>query len=206
MSIEEIYVKNIYDKIAHLFDKTRYRPWSCVEDFLNKVPVNSRISDIGCGNGKNMLYNKNFEWYGCDMSKNMVNLCRQKYLNVQHGNILAIPFQDNYFDYSICIAVLHHLSSIEKRKKGILELIRITKPGGQIFILVWALEQEKDSKRKFQKQNNLIPWKDKYGNIIGLRYYHVFKKKELQSLLPENIKIVKDFYEKGNWGIIIQKS
>jgi len=27
---------------------------------------------------------------------------------------------------------------------------------------------------------------------------------ELESLIPENIKIIKSFYEKGNWGIIIE--
>ena len=72
------------------------------------------------------------------------------------------------------IAVIHHLSTIEKRKKAIEELIRVTKDGGKIFILVWALEQEKDSKRKFQEQENYVDWKDKKGTVLGKRYYYVF--------------------------------
>ena len=55
MSIEDENVKKVYDTIAEEFDNTRYRPWTCVEEFLNKVPENSVIGDIGCGNGKNML-------------------------------------------------------------------------------------------------------------------------------------------------------
>ncbi len=39
------------------------------------------------------------------------------------------------------VAVLHHLSTIERRQKAISELIRVTKPGGKIFIEVWAKEQ-----------------------------------------------------------------
>ena len=58
MSIEEIHVKKVYNTIASEFDTTRYRPWSCVEDFLDNIPKESVIGDIGCGNGKNMMYRK----------------------------------------------------------------------------------------------------------------------------------------------------
>lgn len=77
------------------------------------------------------------------------------------------------------------------RKQAIKELIRITKPNGKILILVWAFEQEKDSRRKFKKQSNFIDWKDKKGNVLGKRYYYVFKENELESLIPENIQIEK---------------
>ena len=101
--------------------------------------------------------------------------------------------------------VLHHLSTTEKRKKAIQELIRVTKGGGKILILVWALEQESDSRRKFIKQENMVDWKDKKGNLLGKRYYYVFKKNELESLIDDNIKIEKSFYERGNWGLILKK-
>lgn len=205
MTIEEINVKQIYDKIANEFDNTRYRPWTCVENFLDSIPPNSNIGDIGCGNGKNMLYRKDCNNYGCDFSKNLVNICLQKNLNVVIGDILNIPYNDNIFDNTICIAVIHHLSSTEKRKKAIQELIRVTKNGGKILILVWALEQESDSRRKFVKQENMVDWKDKKGNLLGKRYYYVFRKGELESLINDNIKIEKSFYERGNWGLILKK-
>ena len=56
MSIEEIHVKDVYNKISNEFNTTRYRPWTCVEEFLNQIPKQSIIGDIGCGNGKNMFY------------------------------------------------------------------------------------------------------------------------------------------------------
>ena len=201
MSIEDLYVKNVYDQISKSFDNTRYRPWTCVESFLDNIPAGSVIGDIGCGNGKNMLYKKDCTNIGCDFSKNLVSICLKKGLNVIHGDILNIPFKDNTFDYTICIAVLHHLSTNEKREKAIKELQRITKQNGKILILVWALEQEKDSRRKFTKQENLVDWKDNKGNLLGKRYYYVFKKNELESYIDANIE--KSFYEKGNWGVII---
>jgi len=205
MSIENIHVKQVYNKIANEFDNTRYRPWSCVENFLDNIPKNSKIGDIGCGNGKNMLYRSDCINLGCDFSQNLVNICQKKSLNVIYGNILSIPFDDESFDYTLCIAVLHHLSSKEMRKKSIEELLRITKSNGKILILVWAFEQEKDSKRKFINQGNLIDWKDKKGNVLGKRYYYVFKKNELESLIPDNVSIEKSFYEKSNWGVILKK-
>jgi guanylate kinase len=51
----------------------------------------------------------------------------------------------------------------------------------------------------------MVDWKDKKGNILGKRYYYVFKKNELESLINDNITIEKSFYEKGNWGLILKK-
>ncbi len=205
MSIEDIHVKDIYNKIANEFDNTRYRPWSCVESFLGDVPVNSSIGDIGCGNGKNMLFRKDCINHGCDFSSGLVNICNKKGLNVINGDTLNIPFSDNSFDYTLSIAVIHHLSTEEKRKRAISELIRVTKPNGKILVLVWALEQPETSRRKFTQQSNIVDWKDKKGNILGKRYYYVFKENELESLVDDKTKIIKKFNEVGNWGVVIQK-
>ena len=204
MSIEEVYVKKVYNTIAKQFDNTRYRPWTCVEEFLDTIPKDSIIGDIGCGNGKNMLYKDDCLNYGCDFSESLVNICLQKGLNVICGDILNIPYKTESFDYTICIAVIHHLSTVEKRKKAIEELERVTKKGGKILVLVWAFEQEDDSRRKFTIQDNFVDWRDKQQNLLGKRYYYVFQKNELESLVDEK-KIEKSFYEKGNWGIILRK-
>ena len=207
MSIEEIYVKDIYNSIAKEFSDTRYRPWTCVEEFLGKVPQKSYIADIGCGNGKNMLYKKDCYNFGCDFSKELVKICNDEDLSVVEGDILNIPYNYNNFDYTICIAVIHHLSSESKRKLAINELIRITKPGGKILILVWALEQESDSRRQFVEQENFVDWRDKSKRLLGKRYYYVFRKDELEELIMNNprVKIIKSFYERGNHGVILEK-
>lgn len=55
---------------------------------------------------------------------------------------LVLPVNSNQVDACICIAVIHHYSTIERRSKAIAELLRVTKPGGKVLISVWALEQE----------------------------------------------------------------
>jgi len=204
-NIEVKNVKNVYNKIAKTFSNTRYRSWSSVESFLDLVKEKSLIADIGCGNGKNMLYRKDCDFIGCDFSNELIKICLEKNLNVLEGNILDIPLKSNIFDYTLCIAVIHHLSSIEKRRKAIIELLRITKYGGQILITVWALKQPKNSKRKFNQQDIFVDFKDKHKKVLGRRYYHVFKEEELKELIPNNIKIIKYYYELGNYGIILEK-
>lgn len=50
----------------------------------------------------------------------------------------------------LCIAVLHHLSTAERRLAGLRELVRITRPGGLVLVYVWALEQEATKVKKKQ--------------------------------------------------------
>ena len=204
MEIE--YVQKPYNTISNHFDKTREYLWKAIKEFIKDIDDSSLLLDAGCGNGKNMLYRKDLINYGCDFSKELVKICLKQNLNVIEGDILNIPYKDNSFDYTLCIAVIHHLSTIDKRIKSINELIRVTKPGGKILILVWALEQESNSKRKFTKQENYVDWKNKSKQLLGKRYYYVFKKNELENLVSSiNVKIVKSFYEKGNHGVILEK-
>ena len=49
--IEKKHVYEVYDKISEHFSLTRYKPWPQVSDFLNSLPDNSFLLDVGCGNG-----------------------------------------------------------------------------------------------------------------------------------------------------------
>lgn len=61
------------------------------------------------------------------------------------SDCLSLPYKDNCFDAAISIAVIHHLSTQERRKRAISEILRILTPGGKCLIYVWAKEQTKDS-------------------------------------------------------------
>ena len=203
--IEDKHVLQVYNNIFKEFNHTRNIAWPCVREFIMNLPTGSLIGDIGCGNGRHMVVRDDCLFKGCDFSSALVKLCKERNLNVIEGNILNIPFDDNYFDHTICIAVLHHLSTEEHRLQSIKELIRVTKSGGKLLILVWALEQSDDSHRKFETNDNFVDWKTVKGELIGKRYCHVFNQNELEELIykiHKNIKI-KSFYEEGNWGIII---
>jgi SAM-dependent methyltransferase len=215
---EQLYVTNVYDTIAREFSHTRHSIWHSVRDFIDSIPnvPSIKIADIGCGNGKNMSRRpKNF--VGLDNSQIFVDVCRQKNLNAQLGSILDIPFDMNTFDYTLCIAVIHHLSTMERRSQAVKELIRITKPHGYILITVWSYESQASdqyhSKRLSEslsvndsQQDRLVEWVGQTGNVCQ-RYYHFFAKNELVDLcqsMPE-IEVIKSYEEHGNYCVILKK-
>ncbi len=46
------------------------------------------------------------------------------------GNVLDIPYNDNFFDFVFCSGVLHHTTDLFK---GLSELSRVTKHGGTLY-------------------------------------------------------------------------
>ena len=43
----------------------------------------------------------------------------------------------------------------------------------------------------------MVTWKDKKGNLMGERYYYVFKKDELENLINDSVTIVSHFMNSG---------
>jgi SAM-dependent methyltransferase len=207
-ALEKKYVHDIYDTIAHDFSRTRWNVWGEVKLFLNSLESYSLIADIGCGNGKNFLEKDNKFYVGFDITHKFLEeiVTKTKYEGVC-GNALALPFKQNSFDAVINIAVLHHLSSHERRLQVLSELIRITKIRGLILITVWALEQSVGERQKFTKQENYVKWSLRGSDEVFLRYYYVFKEGELEDLIShfDNVVIKKSHYEMGNWGVVIEK-
>ena len=195
MEFEEQFVKNSYENIYIDFSKTRYKIWPVVENFLSKFSKNLNFLEIGFGNAKNMMYNpKNF--YGIDNCNKFIELAKKKNLNVKLGDACKIDFNDNFFDVTISIAVIHHLSTDERRLIAIKEMIRVTKPGGSMLLEIWAYENN----NRATSQDILLPWKSNKNKIIN-RYYHFFKKDEIINLINnfKNVKIINVSNEKFNW-------
>lgn len=206
--INNLSIEEVYNKIAGHFDSTRQYMWKCAKNFIEKLPSNTKLLDIGCGNGKNILYRKDLESVGIDISDEQVNICRKKGLNVVKSNMTNLPFTDLYFDNIICIASYHHLNNDIDRKKALYEMYRVLKNNGTILLTVWAQEQEINSKRQFNSSDQIVPWISKEGDTY-YRYYHIYKKgeleKEIKSQCPIfNIKSIE--LEKGNWCAILTKT
>ena len=144
-------VHKIYDIISKHFSTTRKIIWPKVEDFIKSFKPGSVIADIGCGNGKNMGSRMDCNYIGLDTCKNLMDQAKKKY-NCRFivGNCTNIPLDTSSIDYVMCIAVIHHLSSNERRLKAIEEIIRILKKNGEALLYVWALEQPKFEKETSQ--------------------------------------------------------
>ena len=205
-------IETFYNTIADEFDKTRVRLWTCVKNYLDTFETNSYILDIGAGNGKYINYRDDLIMKGIDISIELVKICNNKNLDVIHGNMTNLPFEDNIFDGLLCVAVFHHLDNDEDRKKSLNEMYRVLKVGGKCFIEVWAKEQNDNSNKntlEFKKNNNLVQWKSIKTKEIYYRYYNIYSNNELMEeiirLKPE-FKINSFGYEKGNYYIILEKT
>jgi tRNA (uracil-5-)-methyltransferase TRM9 len=127
----------------------------------------------------------------------------------------------NSFDFAISIAVVHHLSTAERRAEAIQSILAHLKPGGKALVYVWALEQESSRRGWSEKddQDVMVPWvmrakKVKKGEEAEQqedktfhRYYHLYKQGELEDNVREaGGVVVESGYEKDNWWAIAERA
>jgi ubiquinone/menaquinone biosynthesis C-methylase UbiE len=202
-----IYVHSVYENIAQHFSDTRYSQWKCVRDFLDNLPPSSFVADIGCGNGKNMLYRDDLVYVGCDITDNLVTIAKNKTRSdILRASGLELSYRDNVFDASMSIAVIHHMATHSDRKKFISELVRCTNKGGYIMFTVWMMDQPRKAKWIDNGGGDFfIPWTDKSGTTYN-RYYHFFTQDELMDLIKGmECNLIKIYEECYNYVVILQK-
>src|SRR6056297_1224175 len=125
--------ENVKNQQFDLFLKRR------INAFLKSLNQNSKILDLGCGNGEKAHYigKLGFNVVGIDASEEAINYAKKNFPAVKFykKDALSTKFKENSFDAIIAIAVFHCF--LEKdRKKYIKEINRILKKRGLIFQLV----------------------------------------------------------------------
>lgn len=194
---ETQYVTDVYNKIGNHFDVTRVNHWSWITEFIKKLPHNSFILDNGCGNGRNMLY-PNYHFQGVDSSQTFVDMCIEKGLNCELGDMCSLPFKDNTFDAVLSIAAFHHLTTPERRMKALQEMLRVLKPNGKVILSVWSITQPPKTRRVFTKYGDtIVPWKNPKETYE--RYYYIFEIDEICDLFKKaGFKMAQHYWDTGN--------
>lgn len=192
--VEQEFVVDVYDKIAHEFDVTRTYRWSWVTEFMECMSPGSLVYDIGCGNGRNMTY-PDIEFVGIDTCQHFIDICHKNGLNAIKSSMLNILLPNNTADYIICIATFHHLNTYEHRIQALNEMKRLLKPKGKVLLSVWSKTQPKKTKVTFEKYGDtMVPWKNKLT-----RYYYIFRVDEIVSLFDDaGFQIFSHVYDCGN--------
>ena len=217
---EEQHVHEVYEQIASHFSSTRYKPWPIVESFLQSLSPGSIGLDVGCGNGKYLTVNRDVFIIGSDRCPNLVKIAAQHELHAAVvADTLALPHQPGKFDFAISIAVVHHLSTPQRRREAINAILECLREGGKALIYVWALEQ-KNSRRGWDEgheQDVMVPWVMKSGkknpNADGTtektfqRYYHLYRSGELEEdIVNIGGEVVESGYERDNWWATCRRS
>ncbi len=140
-----------YNEIADDFDPTRPHPWPESVEFIQSLAKDTKILDLGCGNGRNSIYiaAQDLEVVGVDFAVNMLKIAQNKKLALESQNspeflqadIMELPFKDQTFEAVLFIAALHHIPNESYRIRALEELYRCLKPGSPALVSVWAFDQ-----------------------------------------------------------------
>ena len=139
------YGQTDFDAVAEAYDESL--PDHVMRHYIGKrvafisehVPAGSKVLDVGCGTGvlAERLLREGYDVTGADPFAAMLEHMRARdpRLKTVHAHGQRLPFDDNTFDFTYCVAVMHHVADSEDVRATLIEMCRVTKPGGHV--LVW---------------------------------------------------------------------
>jgi ubiquinone/menaquinone biosynthesis C-methylase UbiE len=150
------FIKEFWNNQAKKFGTSSDASWSDqfaldleITNISKYIKDGDKVLDAGCANGYSatqQCLRKDIEMIGIDFSEEMINQARiaiasyewpddmKSSFRVQVADIKALPFEANTFDVTYTTRVLINLPTWEEQQKGILECMRVTKPGGTIVL------------------------------------------------------------------------
>lgn len=141
----QVFPRDVYIGIDEL-DPLRFYFWPVlgkmyrrrVELCLNECKKGQRVLDIGYGSGINFLnLNDKFEEiHGLDLDSppEKITAIFESYdieTHLKQGDVLDMPYPDDYFDTVLLISILEHIKP-EEQIIAFKEIKRVLKPGGQV--------------------------------------------------------------------------
>jgi len=193
-----IYTKkseDIWNSIAESFDSTRRKTWKECIDFINSLPKNSIVADIGSGNGRHLIpcamHCKKV--IGIDVSDELLKIVQKKLdentldnVELIHSDAVNIPLKNNSVDAALFIATLHNIPKRYRRIIALKEVNRILKPNGRAIVSVWSRWQDKFRQQfvircltRFERKefgDIKLHWRQHGLNVP--RFYHLYSKRE----------------------------
>ncbi|MEI7983452.1 MAG: class I SAM-dependent methyltransferase [Bacteroidota bacterium] len=143
---------------------------------------NSAILDVGCAKGF-MLHDfkqliPDMTIAGIDISKYAIeNAIEDMRPYVQIGNASELPYADKSFDLVISINTIHNLP-LDKCKKALQEIERVSRSHAFISVDAWRNEQEKENLMKWnltaQTYMHVEDWKKIFEDVVYTSDYNWF--------------------------------
>jgi len=103
----------VYNKIAEPYSKEFSKPSEYIDEFLDLLPIKSRVLDAGCGPGIDSAYieSRGFHVIGVDLSEGMVRLAEHKFPNIDFRltDIRNLDFPPGFFEGIVASCSLIHI-------------------------------------------------------------------------------------------------
>ncbi|MCH2188424.1 class I SAM-dependent methyltransferase [Candidatus Gracilibacteria bacterium] len=172
--------------------------WPEIEYFSSKLShgSNTKILDIGCGNGRLLQAFCNIDvgnYIGYDLSDELLNEARKEHVGFKfiQGDMLELADKIHQkFDAIFFIASFHHLTNIQERISVLQKAKKLLNKDGKIYMTNWALESSLNAEK--YRESRIIGSETDFGSSdyeikIGnyKRYYHCFHLKELEYIFEQ---------------------
>ncbi|MFZ5933088.1 MAG: class I SAM-dependent methyltransferase [Patescibacteria group bacterium] len=176
------YTKKSFGKWAPIYDI-----WTAVIPGVRQKVVGLitpkkglNILDVCTGTGSQAFAfgKKGYDVVGIDLSGDMLKVAnkKNKYDNVKFmiTDAIEMPFDNNQFDVSVISFALHEMP-LDIRKKVLAEMIRVTKPKGDVIIVDYSLPKNRIKKYLIYH----------FVKLYESKYYTEFIKSDIKKLIKD---------------------
>lgn len=162
------------------FKKFDFYPIKQAEGILKNYKPNQTILELGCGAGRLFFHykNKGYSIKGIEYSEIAVNNIQKLLDNkedVIQGNVLNLPYKENYFDYILAFGLYHNLENLKDIEKAFEETARVLKKGGNLLFSVRFDSFENNIVEIITKRRN----KDKDFNRFHRWHFDLYTTKRM---------------------------
>ena len=144
-----IWTTNTYNRLSRYYDAFMKFFFPIGEKGREKIVeklTSGSVLDVACGTGTllEMAGKKGLECFGIDLSEGMLAEAKRKIpkAEIRRASYYEIPYPEESFDYVVATNALSgdHIDA----KKVLMEMIRLCRVGGWIYIAEWP-KAEKDT-------------------------------------------------------------
>ncbi|MYL19424.1 demethylmenaquinone methyltransferase [Halobacillus litoralis] len=206
---EKIYER--YDSMNSIISFQQHRLWRRdVMKRMNVQPGDTAL-DVCCGTGDWTMalaeaVGSNGKVTGLDFSENMLSVGIKKKLagrvrqvEFLHGNAMALPFEDDQFDF---VTIGFGLRNVPDYQQVLREMFRVVKPGGKVVCLETSQPTNPFFKRMYYLYfGNIMPL---FGRIFARSYQEYSWLHESAKDFPGKKELKMMFEEAGLSNVIVK--
>ncbi len=169
-------------------------------DFDNSKFSNSKLLDIGFGDGRNfrLFDNCGVDIYGIEISKDICDLAYEKFenqikLELRVGRNSSIPFENNFFDFVVASSSCYYVDEGTVFDDNINEVNRVLKSGGWFIANFPVFNVEFSNLKetfilegsKMLENGHVLIYNDIYGLRNGYTFWAPKNKEDIVNMLQD---------------------
>ena len=170
-----IWTTKTYNRLSRYYDKFMKYFYPIGEKGREKIVeklTSGSVLDVACGTGTllEMAKKKGLECYGIDLSEGMLAQAKGKVpdVEVRQASYYEIPYPEERFDYVVATNALS--GDFIDARKVLLEMIRVCRSGGWIYIAEWPKAPENTPAER------LLVWFASLNDDAPKDYLEIFRK------------------------------